>query len=268
MSTEVEKKKRPRYKWDRKELYACVYAYRSALIQIEALADQSDGESRVQVIEILAREESKALKEFAHGRTKKSFEPRMQNISHLLMELGLATLERYPPLPNVGARIKPDLLRMINEVWDRTSVIEQPTADPEAFRTRLESALSKVDLEKFPPRNPRSGERTKGIVRPFLRDPNIAAWVLQKANGRCEACDTPAPFLRDDNRPYLEVHHVRPLSDGGPDGVDNAIGVCPTCHRRFHHGAGKGEFRRATIEKITRLFDYPATISRRPRIVK
>jgi HNH endonuclease len=35
--------------------------------------------------------------------------------------------------------------------------------------------------------------------------------------------------------PYLEPHHTRRLTDGGPDDVRNAIGLCPTCHRRVHH---------------------------------
>lgn len=36
-----------------------------------------------------------------------------------------------------------------------------------------------------------------------------------------------------------DVHHVLPLSDGGPDLKSNMVCLCPTCHRKFH----SGEFR-------------------------
>lgn len=71
----------------------------------------------------------------------------------------------------------------------------------------------------------------------YKRNPDIIIEALERANGRCEACKEPAPFLRKkDSRPYLEVHHITPLADGGQDTLDNTIAVCPNCHRRFHFG--------------------------------
>lgn len=44
-----------------------------------------------------------------------------------------------------------------------------------------------------------------------------------------------APFLRKkDNSPYLEVHHIITLANGVDDTVENAIAVCPNCHRELH----------------------------------
>ena len=40
--------------------------------------------------------------------------------------------------------------------------------------------------------------------------------------------------------PYLEPHHTRRLSDGGPDDYHHVIALYPTCHRRVHH-ADDGE---------------------------
>jgi 5-methylcytosine-specific restriction endonuclease McrA len=31
-------------------------------------------------------------------------------------------------------------------------------------------------------------------------------------------------------------HHVKQLAHGGEDTVENAIAVCPNCHRKAHHG--------------------------------
>ena len=74
----------------------------------------------------------------------------------------------------------------------------------------------------------------------YRRNPDVVAEVLHRANGKCEACQADAPFRRkSDGNPYLEVHHCRPLADGGEDTVENAIAVCPNCHRRFHYGDGE-----------------------------
>ncbi|CAN0619587.1 5-methylcytosine-specific restriction enzyme A [Burkholderia multivorans] len=74
-------------------------------------------------------------------------------------------------------------------------------------------------------------------TRVFGRNPYVIAEVLLRANGSCEACGNSAPFRRrTDDTPYLEVHHRKPLSDGGDDSVENAIGLCPNCHRKAHFG--------------------------------
>ena len=71
----------------------------------------------------------------------------------------------------------------------------------------------------------------------FLRNQLVVAEVLYRANGHCEECKCAAPFLRDsDAMPYLEVHHKVRLADGGDDTVENAIALCPNCHRQTHYG--------------------------------
>ncbi|MBR2089207.1 MAG: HNH endonuclease [Fibrobacter sp.] len=79
----------------------------------------------------------------------------------------------------------------------------------------------------------------KSIVRTsvYIRNPEIVAAVLKRANGVCEKCKQPAPFKRKkDGSPYLEVHHIKQLKDGGADTMDNAIALCPNCHRKKHYG--------------------------------
>ena len=71
----------------------------------------------------------------------------------------------------------------------------------------------------------------------FQRNPDVVAEVLYRANGICESCHQPAPFLkRSDNAPYLEVHHCKPLAEGGDDSIENAVALCPNCHRKAHYG--------------------------------
>lgn len=80
-------------------------------------------------------------------------------------------------------------------------------------------------------------ETIKIISKGFYRNPDIIVEVLFRANGICENCNKFAPFIRaKDNSPYLEIHHKVPLSEGGEDSIENAIAVCPNCHRKFHFG--------------------------------
>ena len=74
-------------------------------------------------------------------------------------------------------------------------------------------------------------------VKIYSRNPDVVAEVLMRASGVCKKCGKPAPFNRaKDNSPFLEVHHTIQLAHGGYDTVDNAMALCPNCHRELHHG--------------------------------
>lgn len=66
------------------------------------------------------------------------------------------------------------------------------------------------------------------------RDEAVRDFTLVRANGICDLCDHPAPFIDKDGVPYLECHHVKTLADGGPDAIYNTVALCPNCHRRMH----------------------------------
>lgn len=71
----------------------------------------------------------------------------------------------------------------------------------------------------------------------YDRNPDVVAEVLYRAKGKCEKCPNFAPFKRkSDGSPYLEVHHKQPLAKDGDDTVENAIALCPNCHREAHYG--------------------------------
>lgn len=94
----------------------------------------------------------------------------------------------------------------------------------ETRRKRLETAI------KHP-------VKKQVLVWRYERNPDVVAEVLFRAKGICESCKQKAPFKRVSNgSDYLEVHHIVPLSVGGEDTVENAIALCPNCHRQEHHG--------------------------------
>ncbi|MGF9906130.1 NUDIX domain-containing protein [Brevibacillus porteri] len=85
---------------------------------------------------------------------------------------------------------------------------------------------------------PKKPDTLTVVSTAYKRNPDVIIEVLNRANGVCEGCKKPSPFLRkNDLTPYLEVHHVIPLAEGGDDTIENAKALCPNCHREAHHGA-------------------------------
>jgi 5-methylcytosine-specific restriction protein A len=128
----------------------------------------------------------------------------------------------------------------------------RPTADSAELEQRVTALIG-----SGPPKNP------PGIAEPrrvlvtdayeYERDQGVRACVLDLAGGLCEACGEPAPFTRADGRPFLEVHHVVPLADGGPDFVSNSVALCPNCHRALHMAADAQKRRAALYAGVGRL---------------
>jgi 5-methylcytosine-specific restriction protein A len=126
----------------------------------------------------------------------------------------------------------------------------EPTTDIIELEMRASALMGSFLEEPIGRANPAI---TTTISAAFARDPSVRAWVLQHADGICEFCRCPAPFMRADGLPYLEVHHVTPLAEGGSDKISNAVALCPNCHRRMHHGQNKLILRDEALRRISRL---------------
>jgi 5-methylcytosine-specific restriction protein A len=99
----------------------------------------------------------------------------------------------------------------------------------------------------------------------YERSREIRTYVLARANGHCEACLHPAPFLALGGNPYLEPHHIRRLGDGGPDDPRFMAALCPNCHRQIHHGAdGRGMNERLQVAVSTKEVSLEPKLSKPP----
>lgn len=69
----------------------------------------------------------------------------------------------------------------------------------------------------------------------YDRSPYVVEYCNRRANGICELCSKPAPFnKKKTGAPFLECHHIKWLSKDGKDTTDNAVALCPNCHRKMH----------------------------------
>ena len=130
------------------------------------------------------------------------------------------------------------------------SLKELDVSEPKLVRDTQAEYLVKFDTAVGGSLTTTSSERQKIIlasdktpkkvlryIEDYARNPTVVAEALYKANGICEACHQPAPFIKKSNgEPYLEVHHIKPLSEGGEDSLENVQAICPNCHRKMHFG--------------------------------
>ncbi len=72
------------------------------------------------------------------------------------------------------------------------------------------------------------------INNTFERNPYVTEYTKRKAKGICQLCLKAAPFSTKNGEPYLEVHHIKWLSQGGSDTFENTVALCPNCHRKMH----------------------------------
>jgi len=248
--------------WSQEEITASVQAYLEMLQQ-----------------EILGIKYNKAAvnRDLREGvlseRSRGSIEMRMCNISTVLRDYGKCFIEGYKPRENVGANVYLMISQALDEYSGKKSntpesptetpaadlkqnpIYHGPTSDSEELDRRVEE-IRKNELLGFPPSgNKKPRKQILSETEVVERDPQVKRWVLDSANGICELCDNPAPFLSKSpgHRPYLEVHHVVPLKMDGSDTVCNAVALCPNCHMQCHHSQDFQEVTRSLYQKIERL---------------
>lgn len=76
----------------------------------------------------------------------------------------------------------------------------------------------------------------------------LVAYVKERDNYTCRACGF--TFRKKDGEFYVEVAHIKPLSEGGPDDPENMVALCPNCHKKLDKG--DKEARNEVIEALKR----------------
>lgn len=141
-------------------------------------------------------------------------------------------------------------------IWE-LSESAKPTEELEpvlcSSREELEARVRNLPPTNTVPKGQSNPERKATTVDTFVRDARVVRYVLDAAEGNCEVCGNPSPFFKDDGEPFLDVHHVKHLADGGSDTAKNAIAACPNCHRELHHGSNREALKVLVYSKVGRL---------------
>ena len=268
------------------EGHACFRVLRKHGFQVERKHGQrkgrdqgegwSDDELRIALaayLEMLAREQAGVLynkaehnrrlrEDILKGRTRPAVEYRMANISTALAEVGLPWIKGYVPLSHVGDGVKQRILGLLAQLPAGFALVSQPAVEEREVQRRANVLLRAKRLEK--PQGIEKPVPVDRATKQYARSPEVVAFVRQEANGLCELCAEAAPFTNEDGVPFLEVHHVVPLAEGGPDTVENAVAICPNCHRRLHYSGDRQQHQAQLYKRVDRLRVPPPATPQEP----
>ena len=165
---------------------------------------------------------------------------------------------KFPKGKNLSPYEKTINMWMVFEKTDRNNLFKVDFTGGDALEDKkifFEEEVARIlqNPRKKKPEGSTKPKRQKTEIEQIARDPHVHAWVLKNSNWKCECCGKQAPFSKHDGNRYLEIHHIKRLADGGSDTVENAIAVCPNCHRELHYGAEKHTLVEKLLEKISRL---------------
>lgn len=84
-------------------------------------------------------------------------------------------------------------------------------------------------------------EKITGEKVSFKRNPELAKKSILLANYQCDLDKSHKSFITKNGKPYMEAHHLIPLStqdyfDYSLDVDANIVCLCPNCHRKLHYG--------------------------------
>jgi 5-methylcytosine-specific restriction protein A len=150
---------------------------------------------------------------------------------------------RFEPAPDREGNMRSAI---VFELWP-IDTVRAETPEPVAIANLEDLRRRALEAsQEAPGRAPR-------VTSVFERSAAVRDYVLARAQGVCESCSSPAPFLRPDGVPYLEPHHIKRLTDGGPDHPRLVIALCPNCHRRVHSGADGPAFNDSLAARMTKI---------------
>ena len=147
------------------------------------------------------------------GKPFQEIQPDQSNINRKVWMFPLRLKEGYEIQP-----IPEEKLKKLNEI--RTKTISSLSD---------EIVLSRAKLSSKKQMGTRQAKTTQ-----YQRNEYVSEFAKRRANGICQLCAEPAPFIKKNKEPYLEVHHIVWLAKGGEDTLENTVAICPNCHRRMH----------------------------------
>jgi 5-methylcytosine-specific restriction endonuclease McrA len=141
-----------------------------------------------------------------------------------------------------------ELSKEFARLWLESAAVNEEGAEASAATAMLADEAGKLEKQSLEEliakyraqarqRSKRPRRRTLAVYD-YDRDPLVIAIAQKRAGHRCEidACAHPT-FGTEEGLPYTEVHHIMPLSEGGPDTIENVACLCPAHHREVHFGA-------------------------------
>ena len=146
-------------------------------------------------------------------------------------------------------KIRNTPMSIINEFFEiglmktGTTVLDYDEQEETVFQKKIDESegyASQADIDAINNREPELNENNSTRYQTNTR---LAKTVIKRHNYICEIDCLHTSFINSKGKPYMEAHHLIPMSsqkDFLPVNIDreeNIICICPNCHRAIHYGS-------------------------------
>jgi hypothetical protein len=117
-----------------------------------------------------------------------------------------------------------------------------PIADYNFNEEKIEIPEDKDSLRNLGEQYKNAVPKVKEVIAKKIERGKFADQIKKQENYECKICKAlglnPFSFTKRNGIPYIEIHHVIPVSEGvqGTLGPQNLITVCANHHRQLHYG--------------------------------
>ena len=168
-------------------------------------------------------------------------------------EQGAIVSKAYSSAKNVSVEQFSHDLSILLEAYDTLrkklsyNIIDLvPEADDDEFQEAASAISRKKTKQEYEPPLPGPVPRPPRSHQPsgsgYRRDPRIAGKAISDSNYACAVAGSHVSFIsRTTKQNFVEAHHLIPFEfqemfDSSLDVLENVVVLCPTCHRKLHHG--------------------------------
>ena len=149
---------------------------------------------------------------------------------------------------DIDNKIRNTPMSIINEFFEiglmRTGskVLDYDEQEETVFQKKIDESegySSQVDIDVANNREPELNENNSTRYKTNTR---LAKTVIKRHNYICEIDGTHISFVNSKGKPYMEAHHLLPMSSQKQyfpiniDREENIVCLCPNCHRAIHYG--------------------------------
>lgn len=144
------------------------------------------------------------------------------------------------------------IYKYIEIILEEIEVINDTVYQDEIYKSNIATV---EEIKRAPDKKIELQSSSKG--KSVKRNSSLAKAAIDKVNYQCEVDPTHRTFLNKSNMPYMEGHHLIPLTVNNAifyekqfnkniDCLENIVSLCPNCHKAIH--LGNNEFKKEIIE--------------------
>lgn len=123
----------------------------------------------------------------------------------------------------------------------------------------VELLKGEVEDERIREISRQAPEKREYLIETFARNRGWVREAREKFGGYCLYPSCSNTFNKPDNRPYIEVHHIVSLCEGGEDAVWNLAVVCAHHHKMAHFSdsSTRQELQNILLREVGARLTYP-----------